>query len=65
MTTYVALDKNLLAAGEPSIRVLKDDRATGELLGIFSTVEVYGPSRLVTYDKVSVWLLTEADWKGT
>ena len=65
MTKYlVVIEKNLLAKGEPAIMVCKDERG-GEVLGMFSTLDIYGPSRLDTYDEYSVWLTTEADWKGT
>ena len=66
MTTYfVVIEKNLLAAGEPAIQVRQDDRS-GAVLGTFSALEIDGPSRIITCDgKLSVWLLTEASWKGS
>ena len=65
MTTYVVIEKNKLSRGEPAIDVREGDRH-GQPVGTFSSLEIDGPSRIVTYDDGhGVWLVTEASWRGT
>ena len=59
----VVIDKTSLAAGEPAIVVRKHERS-GKILGTFNYLEIDGPVRLVTCEETSVWLLTDAEWKG-